>query len=129
MALGICLGTLAYSVYLIAILFVYRYDQKVFADVLDVDGTVLVEGALIYVATSDISRNKNWGGPVKLPEIAKQISLAHGPSGPNYEYLFGMAEGLRNIGPHAQDDHVFELEALVRQLMDTKEKMIDVELQ
>lgn len=81
------------------------------------DGSVLVSGALVYIATSDTTKNINWGGPRSLPEIAEQIYSAKGPSGPNYEYLFGMAQGLRDIGPHARDDHVFELEALVQQLM------------
>lgn len=85
------------------------------------DGNVLVAGALVYVATSDTSKNVNWGGPRSLPEIAEQISQARGPSGPNYEYLFGMAQGLRDIGEHAHDDHIFELEALVTQMMADKQ--------
>lgn len=97
-----------------------RYDLKVFTDVLDASGSVLVPGALVYVATSDTTKNVNWGGPRSLPEIAEQIYYAEGPSGPNYEYLFGMAEGLRNIGEHARDDHIFELEELVKQMVADK---------
>lgn len=87
---------------------------------LDENGSVLVPGALVYVATSDTTKNVNWGGPRSLPDLAEQIYFAEGPSGPNYEYLFGMAEGLRNIGEHAHDDHIFELEALVKQMMADK---------
>eukprot|EP00892_Ulva_mutabilis_P004320 jgi/Ulvmu1/225/UM001_0229.1 len=94
-----------------------QYDQKVFTDVFDEAGNVLVAGALIYVATSDTSKNVNWGGPRSDAQLAKQIFHARGPSGPNYEYLFGMAQGLRDIGEHAHDDHIFGLETLVREMM------------
>jgi glutathione-specific gamma-glutamylcyclotransferase len=51
-----------------------------------------------------------------MNELAQQILSAYGPSGRNTEYLFGVADGLRRIG--ASDLHVFELEALVKELLE-----------
>lgn len=75
---------------------------------------MVVPRALTYVGSSDATQNVNWGGDAPLPDLARQIAAAVGPSGPNHEYLYKLAEGLRDIG--AEDEHVFELEALVRHL-------------
>lgn len=91
-----------------------QYDQKVYTPVYAADGSVLVARALTYVGSPDPDKNKNWGGAAPLPELARQISSAVGPSGPNWEYLYKLADGLRAIG--AEDAHVFELEQLVRSL-------------
>ena len=91
-----------------------QYDQKVFADIYNADGDIIVKHALTYVGSSDPAKNVNWGGDAPLPDLAQQIASAVGPSGPNFEYLYKLADGLRGIG--ADDDHVFALEALVRDL-------------
>ena len=72
-----------------------------------------IEEALIYIATPD---NPHFAGPAPTDEIARQIATAEGPSGPNTEYLFELAEALRQID--AQDEHVFELEAAVRRRLE-----------
>ena len=64
---------------------------------------------LSYVATP---ANPNYLGPAPLPAIAEQIARAHGPSGPNAEYVRELARALRDMP--ADDPHVFELEALLR---------------
>ena len=64
---------------------------------------------VFYVAPQT---NANFLGPAPLPALAEQIAAAHGPSGPNPEYLFELAESLRAM--RAEDAHVFELEAAVR---------------
>ncbi len=51
-------------------------------------------------------------GAAPMASIAKQISISHGPSGSNLEYLLQLAAALREID--ADDPHVFELEALVK---------------
>jgi cation transport regulator ChaC len=64
---------------------------------------------LVYIATP---RNPNYLGPAPLEAIAAQVSLARGPSGANAEYVLQLADALRELGFH--DEHVFELERLVR---------------
>lgn len=71
------------------------------------DGGV-AEG-LVYVATP---ANPNYLGPAPLEAIAAQVTRACGPSGTNAEYVLRLAESLRELAFH--DDHVFELERLVR---------------
>jgi cation transport regulator ChaC len=64
---------------------------------------------LVYIATPE---NPNYLGPADAVAIARQIRGARGPSGPNDEYVLRLAEALREIG--AADEHVFELERLLR---------------
>ena len=54
-------------------------------------------GALLYIASEDRARNENWLGPAPLEELAAQIATAHGPSGPNCEYVFRLADALREV--------------------------------
>jgi cation transport regulator ChaC len=91
-----------------------QYDVRLICDVLDADNNVLVHNALTYIGSSDSTQNLNWGGAAPLPELAQQIATAVGPSGPNYEYLYLLADGLRAM--HVKDEHVYELEKLVRSL-------------
>jgi len=65
--------------------------------------------ALLWVATED---NPHYLGPAPLAAIAAQVRRARGPSGPNDEYVLRLAAALRALG--AEDPHVFDLEALVR---------------
>ncbi len=64
--------------------------------------------ALVYIATN---RNPNYLGPASEIEIAEQIRISHGPSGPNIEYALRLAAALREMG--AVDEHVFAIEALL----------------
>lgn len=68
-----------------------------------------IRDALIYVATPD---NPSWAGPAPLSAIAAQVRMAHGPSGPNVDYVLRLAETLREMS--AVDEHVFALERLLR---------------
>ena len=61
--------------------------------------------ALLYIATAD---NPNYVGPAgAIEEIARIVRLAHGPSGPNIEYVLRLAQALEAMG--ANDPHVAEL--------------------
>lgn len=75
---------------------------------------LLLEGqhpqpALAYVARE---YNPDFLGPAPLPDLARQILDAAGPSGPNPDYVLRLAESLREL--QVEDDHVFELERWLR---------------
>jgi len=63
------------------------------------DGTT-AEG-IVYMATNN---NAAWLGPASEEAIACQIASAHGPSGPNSEYLLALSRALHELGK--QDNHV-----------------------
>lgn len=88
--------------------------MQVITDIHGDDGVVLVHKALTYVGSDDAASNEFWGGAPPLPDLAAQIAGASGLSGPNHEYLYRLADGLRAM--HVRDAHVFELERLVRAL-------------
>lgn len=67
----------------------------------------IVKG-LVYIASRS---NHAFLGPAPLKKMAQQIYISEGPSGSNREYLFKLAEILREMG--AMDPHVFELESAV----------------
>ena len=63
----------------------------------------------VYVATED---NHAFLGPAPLDEMAAQVLASAGPSGTNRDYVFRLADALREHDVH--DHHVFELERRVR---------------
>lgn len=70
---------------------------------------------MIYVATED---NVSFAGHItEINEISKQVFEAIGPSGPNREYLFNLANAMRKLFPNERDEHLFELETSVLQLV------------
>ncbi|KAG0199132.1 Cation transport regulator-like protein 2 [Mortierella sp. GBA30] len=76
--------------------------------------TPIVEKAIVYIGSTD---NSEFAGPAPLDLIAKQIYRSYGPSGPNMDYLLNLAHALRMVAPHGNDQHLFELEAKVKELM------------
>lgn len=67
---------------------------------------------VIYVATKD---NESYAGHRNdLNDIANQIFEATGPSGSNREYVFRLADAMRQLFPNHYDDHLFELERLLK---------------
>ena len=65
--------------------------------------------ALVYRARPE---NPSYGA-LPNPELAAIIRVAVGPSGDNASYLRQLAAALRELG--AYDEHVFELERLIRE--------------
>ncbi|MBI77500.1 MAG: gamma-glutamylcyclotransferase [Rhodospirillaceae bacterium] len=66
---------------------------------------------MIYIGKPD---NPNYLGPEKSEKIAEQVINARGASGPNAQYVYRLADALRNIG--AEDPHVFEIERMVKDI-------------
>ena len=71
-----------------------------------------VEG-LVYIAPRN---NFAFLGEAPLPEVAQQILQSVGPSGRNIDYLFDLADALRELQAH--DPHIFELESLVKAMQE-----------
>ncbi|XP_026463073.1 putative glutathione-specific gamma-glutamylcyclotransferase 2 [Ctenocephalides felis] len=67
----------------------------------------------IYVATPE---NESFAGEASIEDIAQQIFTAYGPSGSNKEYIYNLANAMRDIGPEAYDEHLCALEKAVRRL-------------
>lgn len=70
---------------------------------------------LIYLATPD---NAAFLGDAPLDDMARQIATAHGPSGPNRDYLLHLDAALEDLG--AEDNHVATLAERVRTLARTE---------
>jgi len=64
--------------------------------------------ALVYLAHA---ANDEWLGAAPLVTIAAQIRAAHGPSGPNREYVLRLADALRALD--ASDGEVDAIAALI----------------
>ena len=68
----------------------------------------------IYIGTED---NPYFLGPPPcLKDLARQIYHSVGPSGPNTEYLFNLADSVRKEFPDIADPHLFELEREVKNM-------------
>ncbi|XP_042413552.1 gamma-glutamylcyclotransferase 2-3 isoform X2 [Zingiber officinale] len=78
-----------------------------------------INGVMVYIGSEDKKTNPNYLGPASLDEMARQIAVAEGPSGPNTDYLFHLEESLKQIG--CEDPHVTDLVAAVRRVVSTKE--------
>jgi cation transport regulator ChaC len=65
---------------------------------------------LVYIATAE---NAAFLGAASERDIARQIAAAHGPSGPNKDYLIDLAQALREMDK--EDAHVFEIERFLRE--------------
>ena len=79
-----------------------------FSTTMTFDDGSYAEG-LVYIATED---NEAFLGEAPEADIARQIALATGPSGPNSEYLLRLADSLRQLGDDCS--HTFAIEACLR---------------
>ncbi|KAF9180382.1 Cation transport regulator-like protein 2 [Haplosporangium sp. Z 767] len=86
-----------------------------FLDVFQPDSDIpVVEKAIVYIGSTN---NPEFAGPAPLDTIAYQIHNSHGPSGANRDYLLNLAHALRIVAPTGNDQHLFVLEAKVKDLM------------
>ena len=68
---------------------------------------------VVYIGTAE---NEHYLGEDTIENIAQQIAKSVGPSGSNKEYLFRLADALRELCPQAVDNHLFELDSAVRSI-------------
>ncbi|XP_030455032.2 gamma-glutamylcyclotransferase 2-3 isoform X2 [Syzygium oleosum] len=94
-----------------------QYDQKAYVDFFTDPAAITpaVSGVMVYIGSPDKKINPNYLGPAPLEDIARQIVLAEGPSGPNRDYLFQLEKALLQIG--CEDKHVKDLADEVRRLL------------
>ncbi|XP_055902918.1 putative glutathione-specific gamma-glutamylcyclotransferase 2 [Eupeodes corollae] len=85
-------------------------------------GTGYTNDIIIYIATND---NDSFAGGNEddLQPIADQIYTTAGPSGPNREYLYYLANAMRDLFPGVVDDHLFKLEEIVKE-RERKDEML-----
>ncbi|EDR04811.1 uncharacterized protein LACBIDRAFT_304070 [Laccaria bicolor S238N-H82] len=74
---------------------------------------IIIHNAICYVGRHD---NPSFIGSEPLKALAHIISTSVGPSGPNKEYLYQLADSVRKLSPESYDSHLFALETRVRQL-------------
>ena len=58
--------------------------------------------------------HRQFAGPAPLEEMATTIYKSVGPSGLNKEYLYNLAQSMRDL--KIKDEHLEELERAVKQL-------------
>ena len=72
---------------------------------------------LVYIGTE---AGQNYLGPAPIEAIARQVVNSRGHGGSNVEYALKLAEVMRTIVPTVCDEHVFALEAKVKELLQAK---------
>ncbi|KAI9001346.1 ChaC-like protein [Trametes punicea] len=75
--------------------------------------TVIIPKAYCYVGRPD---NPSFIGSEPIDQLADSIWHSVGPSGPNKEYLYHLAEAVRRLSPESHDSHLFELETRCREM-------------
>ncbi|WVR04187.1 hypothetical protein IAU60_001187 [Kwoniella sp. DSM 27419] len=91
-----------------------RHDYPVYCTTPDETSEVIaVESAEIWIGKLD---NPAFVGCEPTAQLAGLIHERQGPSGPNKEYLYKLAEAVRQLWPHIRDDYLFGLEAAVKAL-------------
>ncbi|KAJ6606946.1 ChaC-like protein [Mycena sp. CBHHK59/15] len=91
----------------------YTMETMPIYGIVDGTETVILENAYCYVGRKD---NPSFIGSEALPALARRIWISEGPSGPNKEYLYKLADAVRELSPDSYDSHLFALENLVKGL-------------
>ena len=82
---------------------------------------------LLFIIVYHFTMILDVGGEESIEEIAKVISKAIGPSGPNSRFVLNLAEGLRMIGLGTEnDEHLFSLEEAIKQMDSGKQHQIHI---
>ncbi|KAH9927162.1 ChaC-like protein [Epithele typhae] len=91
----------------------YREKDGYTLEGVDVHGIVdghehiVLPKTFCYVGRPD---NPSFIGSQPIDELAERIWQSVGPSGPNKEYLYHLADAVRRLAPEAHDSHLTALE-------------------
>ena len=69
---------------------------------------------LVYIGSE---ASPSYLGPASEENIARQVVRSRGCSGPNTDYVLNLATSMREIAPEEHDDHLFLLEAKIKELL------------
>lgn len=69
---------------------------------------------LAYIGTET---SPSYLGPAPEEHIARQVISTRGCSGSNTEYVLNLASSMREIAPEVHDEHLFTLEAKIKELL------------
>lgn len=69
---------------------------------------------LVYIGTED---SPSYLGPASEEHIAQHVISTRGCSGSNTEYVLNLASSMREIAPEVHDEHLFTLEAKIKELL------------
>ncbi|KAF5346047.1 hypothetical protein D9756_010840 [Leucocoprinus leucothites] len=91
----------------------YTMETLDIHSVIDGKEQTIIHNAFCYVGRND---NPSFIGSEPLDILADRIWRTVGPSGPNKEYLFKLANSVRELSPDSYDSHLFALEDMVKAL-------------
>ena len=91
------------------------YTEPLFLQDTCKDGVTTVVQGLVYVAENN-NINEEYLGPASLDDMAMCIVSAHGSCGSSAEYVLNVAQSIRQLVPHHDDGHLFDLEKAVLEL-------------
>jgi len=74
---------------------------------------VKIPEAFCYIGRTD---NPSFIGSESLESLTDRIWRSVGPSGPNKDYLYELAEAVRKLAPESYDSHLYSLETRLRKL-------------
>jgi len=69
--------------------------------------------ALCYIGRTD---NPSFIGSEPVDSLADRIWRSVGPSGPNKDYMYDLAEAVRKLAPESHDSYLYDLETRLRKL-------------
>ncbi|BGP22492.1 hypothetical protein JCM10295v2_001371 [Rhodotorula toruloides] len=73
---------------------------------------IVEEGVRVYVGET---HNPSFAGGMPMAELAEHIARSVGPSGANKDYVYNLANAVRQLCPASEDAYLKELERLVRE--------------
>ncbi|KAF8870595.1 ChaC-like protein [Gymnopilus junonius] len=87
----------------------YREKDGYTMETLDIYGVDEQGAEKVIIQNCYVGRNDN-------PSFGHRIWKSVGPSGRNKDYLYKLAESVRDLSPSSYDSHLYALEAVVRNL-------------